>query len=303
MSPVRTRSSRRDASHSAGASPAPLTQLGDITVVLFDLDGTLHDDPRITDRYAAALELAILNARGPGLLAEIEAVVSGEHPAVLPGRFVEPVRGLVLDAPQWIAESATDWQGRPVPIPDDLRGRVRHEGPLRYLGDRWQIIGALAAHRGADQHVPREAFVLARQFANDLTNSLSRFECLDEVLERLALGRQLLLATNTSEDLGRPLVERLELRQSFALTRFDARKPAGCVELVLEAHRLWGTQPHQVLVVGDNLWNDLLPPAELGCQTVHIDPLGTDPSRRWSSARYEDFAMFASALKEIPDAI
>jgi FMN phosphatase YigB (HAD superfamily) len=281
---------------------ATLAWLGDITVVLFDLDGTLHDDPRVTDRYAAALETAIPNGRGHGLRTEIEAVVSGEHPAAVPGCFVEPARGFVLHAPQWVTETATDWQGRPVAVPDDLRGRVQHDGPLRYLGDRWQVVGALAARRGADQPALREAFILARQFVNDRATHLARFECLDDVLERLASGRRLLLATNTPEELGRPLVERLDLRQPFALVRFDAHKPAGCAALIAEAHRLWATQPRDVLVVGDNLWNDLLPPAEQGCRTVHIDPLGTDPAQRWSSARYIDLASFAAALENIPDA-
>lgn len=269
-------------------------------MVLFDLDGTLHDDPRVTDHYAAGLERAIPEGRGQGLRVEAEAVVAGAHPAVLPGCFVEPARGLVVHAPRWVAETATDWQGHPVAVPDDLRGRVQHEGPLRYLGDRWQILGALAARRGAGRPVLHEAFVLARRFVNDRATQLARFECLDDVLERLAAGRRLLLATNTPEELGRPLVERLDLRQPFALVRFDARKPTGCTELLAEAYRLWGTSPDQVLVVGDNLWNDLLPPAEQGCRTVHIDPMGIDAAQRWSSSRYADLASFAAALEDIP---
>lgn len=271
-------------------------------MVLFDLDGTLHDDPRVTDRYATALETLIPSGRGLGLRREVEAVVSREHPAVLPGRFVDPARGLVLHAPEWVAEIATDWQGHRVDIPEDLRGRVRHEGPLRYVGDRWQITGVLAARRGADPRAMREAFVRAREFVNDRATELVRFECLDDVLARLATSRRLLLATNTPEQLGRPLVERLDLREPFALVRFDAGKPAGCAELIAEAHRLWGTPSRDVLVVGDNLWNDLLLPAEQGCRTVHIDPLNTDPAGRWSSARYVDLAAFAAALEDTPDA-
>lgn len=267
-------------------------------MVLLDLDGTLHDDPQVIDTYVVALEAAIPNGRGHGLRKEIRSVISWEHPAVLPGRFVEPARGLVVHAPNWVVDRATDWECRPVPIPDDLRGRVQREGPLRYIGDCWQIVGALAARRGADHQTLHEAFVLARQFANDLANPLSRIDCLDDVLERLASGRRLLLATNTSEELGRPLVERLALQQPFAIIRFDARKPAGCVDLLAEVDRLWGTPPREVLVVGDNLWNDLLPLAERGCRTVHIDPLHTDSAPRWSNARYLDLASFHAALND-----
>lgn len=278
---------------------APLDWLGDITVVLFDLDGTLHDDPRAMDRYLTALEDTMRDGGGLGLRSEVDSVVEGRHPSARPGRFVEPKRGLVLDAPRWIVESATDWQGDSVAIPDDLAGRVQHDGPLRYLGDLWQIIGALAARRGADEAVLGPAFSLTRRFVNDPATELARFACLDGLLDRLAAGRRLLLATNTPEELGRPLVDRLDLHHPFELVRFDARKPAGCAELITEAHRRWGTATHQVLVVGDNLWNDLLPPAEQGCRTVHLDPIGTDPEGRWSTARYTDLAAFAAALEEL----
>lgn len=281
---------------------SPHDWLGDITVVLFDLDGTLHDDPRAMDRYVTALEQTIPDGGGLGLREEVESVIEGRHPAAAPGRFAEPVRGLVFDAPEWVVDSASDWNGEPVPVPDGLTGRVQHGGPLRYLGDRWQIIGALAARRGADASVLGAAFSLTRRFVNDPGTELARMDCLDELLDRLAVGRRLLLATNTPEELGRPLVDRLGLRQPFELVRFDARKPAGCAELISEAHRRWGTATDEVLVVGDNLWNDLLPPAEQGCRTVHIDPLGTDPSGRWSTARYIDLAAFAAVLKDDVDA-
>lgn len=286
---------------SAGNPPARLVDLRAIRVVLFDLDGTLHDDSRVTDRYASILEEIIPDGGGLGLRAEAEAVAGREHPALRPGVFAEPVRGIVVHAPEWAAETATDWEGRPVPVPADLQGRVRHDGPLRYLGDSWQIIGALAARRGADQPIQRDAFALARRFINHEATSLIRLEHLDEVLDRLAPGRHLLLATNTPEDLARPLVDRLALRQPFAVVRFDARKPTGCTRLILQARRMWGTRPSEILVVGDNLWNDLLPPAGQGCRTVHIDPLGTDLNVRWSSARFENFTAFAAALRELPD--
>lgn len=222
---------------------APAAWLRELTVVLFDLDGTLHDDPRALDRYVTALQVSIPDGAGLGLREEVASVIAGHHPAARPGRFVEPVRGLVLDAPEWVVESATDWQGQPVTVPDGLAGRVQHDGPLRYLGDRWQIITAVAARRGADKSVLAAAFRLTRRFVNDPDNDLLRLDCVDGLLERLAVGRRLLLATNTPEELARPLVDRLDLRHPFALVRFDARKPAGCAELIGEAHRRWGATP------------------------------------------------------------
>ncbi|WP_158250920.1 HAD family hydrolase [Cryobacterium sp. Y82] len=273
-------------------------------VVLFDLDGTLHDDPRVTDYYARILEEDMPGGTGRGLRDEVTDVIQGNHPAARPGCFVEPTLGIAINAPHWTAETAVDWVGNPVSLPSDLPpGPIRHDGALRYLGDHWQIIGALAARRGADARSLREAFVRARRFANDPSTTLIRSESLDEVLQRLSQGRRLLLATNTTEELARPLVQRLNMRPTFEVIRFDAHKPAGCAELIAHAKEQWNTAPSEVLVIGDNLWNDLLPPAEQGCRTVHIDPLGMDLSRRWSSARFDNFSAFAAALKEIPDGI
>ncbi len=281
----------------APAAAAGLDWIEDIKVVLFDLDGTLHEDPRAGDLYTAALDEALPATGGVDLRAEVDAVVSGHHPAVRPGHFVQPGAGVVVTAPEWVAQTATDWQGRPVGIPAEFAGAIRHDGRLRYLGDRWQIIGALAARRGAGESDTRVAFTRAREFVNDPSTELRRFDCVDGLLARLAAGRHLLLATNTPQELGLPLVARLDLSPPFAMVRYDARKPAGCAELIDESRRRWGVAHHEVLVVGDNLWNDLLPPAQLGCRTVHIDPLATDPTGRWSSARYPDLAVFAEALE------
>ena len=282
--------------------PAPLDTLTGVKVVLFDLDGTLHDDPRVTDYYARVLENDMPNGTGHGLRDEVTDVIQRNHPAVRPGCFVEPALSLGIQAPHWTAEVAVDWNGNPASLPADfLHGPIRHDGELRYLGDRWQIIGALAARRGADAQTLRDAFVRARRFVNDPSTTLIRSEFLDEVLQRLGRARRLLLATNTTEDLAQPLVQRLNMRPPFEVIRFDARKPAGCAELIAHAQRQWNTHPSEVLVIGDNLWNDLLPPSEQGCRTVHIDPLGTDSAGRWSSARFDNFSAFAAALKEIPD--
>lgn len=282
--------------------PAPLENLGDIKVVLFDLDGTLHDDPRITDFYARVLEEEMVDGTGRGLQNEVADVIQGRHPAAQIGSFVEPSRGIAISAPHWVAEKALDWNGNPVSLLDDsLLGPIQHDGALRYLGDQWQIIGALAARRGANAHILRDAFVRARRFGNDPSTTLIRSEYLDEVLHRLSQGRRFLLATNTTEELARPLVDRLRLQPPFEIIRFDARKPAGCSELISHAREQWNIAPSEILVIGDNLWNDLLPPAEQGCRTVHIDPLGTDRAARWSSARFDNFAAFAAALKELPD--
>lgn len=279
------------------AARAQRPWLDEVSVVLFDLDGTLHDDPRSTERYTDCLSAA-LGSSGDELAEEVEAVVAGRHPALAPGRFVDPGRGLVLHAPNWVVRNATDWQGSPVPIPDDLQAVVAHDGPLRYLGDRWQIVAALAARRGADPSMLRAAFSTARELVNHHATDLARLACLDDLLDRLSQGRHLMLATNTSEELGRPLVERLAFGVPFSLVRYDARKPEGCMWLVGEAHQRWGARPQQVLVVGDNIWNDLVAPAQSGCRTAHIDPLNIDPAGKHSSVRYPDLAAFAADILE-----
>lgn len=246
--------------------------------VVLDLDGTLHEDPAVHDAYAALLQ----EGSGlSGLVEEVAAVLDRRHPAARPGDLVDVTRRLAVSVDQeWRPVAARSWDdGASAALPD-LPGPVTTTPTLRYLGDRWQVAGAVAAVRGLTPEVGAHAFATARSGAGHAALVAGAAELLP-----LLRPRGLLLATNTPEHLARPLVQSLGLLDLVDDVRFGADKPTGTPGLVHAACARWATTPDRVAVVGDNMLNDLLPAARLGCPTVHVDPWGTDPDGVWSTVR------------------
>lgn len=273
-------------------------------VVIIDLDGTLHDDPDAYRHYATRLQE---KSGQYDLLAEVDAIVNRRHPAAAPGDFVHVSRCLALQAPEWTPLRAVAWDGTDAAVPDDLLGQpIGITGPaedieprsdadvVRYLGDLWQITGAVASVRGLDSELSSAAFADARHSVNRAP--LRRVDGSTQLLDLLRPGRHLVVATNTSEWLARPLVERLGLDGLVDGLYYAANKPVGCAALVQGVCGRWNVEPDQVAVVGDNLVFDLLPAVALGCATAHIDPLGTDPTGRWSTVR-------ATSMRQLSDAL
>lgn len=260
-------------------------------VVMVDLDGTLHDDPGAYHHYGVWLQA---RSGRPDLMAEIDAVVGRTHPAAAPGDFVDVSRRLVLQAPQWTPRRALAWDGSEVAVPTDLKNLATAVDPIRYLGDRWQITGAVAAVQGVDPELNGAAFAQARLWVNRAR--LRQVDGSAQLLEVLRPGRHLVVATNTSERLARPLVQRLGLDGLVDDVYYAANKPVGCASLVEGICSRWDVEPAQVAVIGDNLVFDLLPASALGCATAHIDPLETDATGRWSAVRVPSMRCLVDAL-------
>lgn len=272
-------------------NPGGVERLRAARVVVLDLDGTLHDDPGAYHQYGLRLqEVSGL----PDLVAEGEAIVGRTHPAATPGDFVDVSSRVVLHAPGWIPLRALAWDGGEVAVPADLGNLARAVDPIRYLGDRWQITGAVAAVRGVDPELSSAAFAETRLWVNRAR--LRQVDGGAQLLNVLRPRRHLVVATNTSERLARPLVERLGLDGLVDDVYYAANKPVGCSSLVEGVCSRWDVKSGQVAVIGDNLVFDLLPASALGCATAHIDPLRTDPTGRWSTVRVPSMHHLVDAL-------
>lgn len=264
-------------------------------VVVLDLDGTLHEDPAVHQRYATLLQ----DGSGiAGLAEEVAAVLDRRHPSACPGDVVDVSRRLVIQLEGWRGVRARSWDdGAAVALPDDLPDPITTTPTLRYLGDRWQVAGAVAAVRGVPETASGQAFTTAR--GTDAAVGTVVDGAID-LLHLLRPGRGLLLATNTPKDLASPLVGVLGLLDLIDEARFGADKPVGTPVLVEHACRRWATTPDRVAVIGDNLLNDLMPAARMGCPTAHIDPWATDPDGTWSTVRVASMTELATRLAAIP---
>ena len=243
-------------------------------VVIFDLDGTLYQGEAFLPRY---LEL-IGHHTGVDVevaRAELESILAGEH-SVTMGDFYDPDADRLLHAPAWRIVGATDWQGDAL---DDSRiGRnVGYHDGLIYLGDAWQVVRAVAAHLGASSDGVKAAFHAVREAINTASDQLLDTSALAPVLAELHRFEHRLLMTNTPESLGRELVESLGLVAWFDGIRFGARKPAGLEQWLDELTAELAVDPDQVLCVGDNYFNDVLPAVRSGCRAIWLDPYGQAP--------------------------
>ncbi len=245
-----------------------------VRVVIFDLDGTLYQGEAFVPRY---LELIGQHTGIDVEVArvELDAILAGEHPVPL-GVFYDPDVDRVLHAPAWRIVGAADWHGEPV---DDPRiGRnVGYRDGLIYLGDAWQVVRVVAAHLGAPADGVKAAFHAVREAINTASDQLLDTSALASVLAELHRFEHRLLMTNTPEALGRALVDALGLAEHFDGVRFGARKPAGLEQWLDELTAELAVDADQILCVGDNYFNDVLPAVRSGCRAIWLDPYGQAP--------------------------
>lgn len=247
-----------------------------VRAVVFDLDGTLYEG----DAFVAAYldELAHHTSIDvPVARTQVAAILAGDHPVGF-GDLYDPETDRVLRAPAWRIVEGTTWEGEPV---DDPRiGRaVTPAEQLIYLGDAWQVVRVVAEHLGAPRDGIRAAFRAVRLAINAEPERLLDTSALPQVLAELHRFEHRSVLTNTGEELGRELVAGLGLAPWFESIRYGARKPAGTEVWLEEVIATLDAAADQVLCIGDNHYNDVLPAVRTGCRAIWVDPYGLDPHR------------------------
>ena len=245
-----------------------------VRVAIFDLDGTLYQGDGFLPTYLEELE-----ARGgldrEAARAELQAIFEQRHAARI-GDFYDPVADRLLRAPAWHIEAVVDWQGEPVE--DDRVGQaVAYDDGFVYLGDAWQAVGAVATHHQVDVDAREGAFRAVRDAINTSTDVLLDTSALASVLDEVDRFEHRFVMTNTPEPLARALVTAMGLPERFDGIRFGAGKPAGLERWLAELTEQLGVSADEILCVGDNYFNDILPAVRSGCRAIWVDPFGTAP--------------------------
>ncbi|MFP4634773.1 MAG: HAD family hydrolase [Nitriliruptoraceae bacterium] len=271
----------------------PATVASGVRAVVFDLDGTLYEGeaflPVYLDELGVHTGIDLSAAR-----TQVEAILVGQHQVGL-GDLYDPRTDRILRAPAWRLVEAVTWDGQPV---DDPRiGRaVTPAERLTYLGDAWQVVRVVAEHLGAPLDGVRAAFRAVREAINADPDRLLDTSALPQVLAELHRFEHRSVLTNTTEELGRDLVAALGLDAWFETIRYGARKPAGTEAWLQEVIAELDAEPDQVLCIGDNHYNDVLPAVRSGCRAVWVDPYGLDP-HRGPEVRVDRVAEVAALLR------
>jgi FMN phosphatase YigB (HAD superfamily) len=79
------------------------------------------------------------------------------------------------------------------------------------------------------------------------------------------------LMTNSPKPDSEAILEKLGLSMCFQQKIFEAGKPVKTVERFRRIARTYAVRFDEIISVGDNLLNDIIPARKLGCKTIYID--------------------------------
>ena len=282
--------------------------LQDIRVIVYDLDGTLYDDRSHFDYYARRLRERIPSSRRERFWDDYVSITEGRHPLRF-GMIYDARADLLVEADaesRWIL-AVRRWDGTEI-----SSGQIQDSYPeypklpatdmtsRLFIGDLWWVPAAAALHHGVDRAAVHQAFMDTRDFMSGPQYRISPVPGLRQCLAALkASGITQLLATNSPEPDSRALLAQLGLEDTLDGLRFDCNKPLSSERLFTEVAASTGVAPAQLLSVGDNYHNEIVPAHEIGARTLFIDPHGYLHSGRWD-LRVRTIPEAVAALQAIP---
>jgi FMN phosphatase YigB (HAD superfamily) len=253
-----------------------------ISTVLFDLDGTLYEDPAVYDRYAAELASNLSaeereryldewgRARTGNAVARVGMGYDIERDLLFryaAGRIISQVGWDGVETP--VTSSAAEAPERPVdpPIEVPIFGHNR-----RNIGDLWAMADVLAMRYGVPREARSAAFMATRAYMAGDAFRLYLPDGMDECLHSLrARGLKLIAMSNSPVESVHDVFDELGIRQYFSVVMGDSGKPVGLKNWFSDIDG-----PDLVLSVGDNYVNDIEPALKAGAEALYIDRHATD---------------------------
>ncbi|WP_180954849.1 HAD family hydrolase [Bacillus sp. V3-13] len=249
-----------------------------LKVIVFDLDGTLYEDTHHFDYYAEKLRSKLPSELRNSFWEDYQLSVQGNHTLKI-GTVYDIERDLVLIQEHNIVKAGYRWDGHPLsdaeimnlypkPITLDLVHMIS-------IGDLWWVPSAIARHYGLGGEASQEAFLEIRRYMMDPEFVMTRVPGFREALWNLKeSGYKSVLLTNSPKKDSEVILSKLGLENVFDKKVFEGQKPTRTVERFNEIKDHFQAEFHEVLSIGDNWINEILPAKELGCSTILIDPHG-----------------------------
>ena len=207
-------------------------------------------------------------------MAEYEKAVSNEHTLKI-GRVYDRERDYVLVHKYGKVIQAYNWSGEvvekslleklyPTPIEIDMQRFIS-------VGDLWWVPGGIGMHYGLDRPTISSCFLETREYMMGPDFVMSPVKGFKETMEELCSKFKLVLLTNSPQPDSEIILEKLGLDAVFHKKIFQGKKPTMTVSRFEDIKSEFNIDFTNILSVGDNLINDILPPRKLGCKTIYID--------------------------------
>ncbi len=248
-----------------------------IKVVVFDLDGTLYEDTHHFAYYAARIKDKLPASLQAPYESEYQRVLLDEHPLKI-GRVYDlqedkilvVVKGKVLEGFHWdgsAVNSAELSNLYPDYVPIDMERFFS-------IGDMWWPPSTIGRHFGLTREQTNSAFLETRDYMVSSEFVMNPVPGFKDVLVRLKETAKLVLLTNSPQPDSEAILVKLSLGDVFDKKIFSGKKPNQTLTHFENLTREFGVDYGEILSVGDNWLNEILPAQEQGMATIYIDTHG-----------------------------
>jgi hypothetical protein len=136
------------------------------------------------------------------------------------------------------------------------------------IGDLWWVPSSIGRHYGLKNEDTYQAFLETRKFM--MGPSFNMFNEKSPTSTQRVGGRGSL--TNSPQLDSEAILEKLGLTNIFHQKIFEAGKPTKTAKHFEEIRTDFKVSYGEMMSVGDNLLNDIVPAKNLGCKTIYINP-------------------------------
>ena len=232
-------------------------ELRNCQLFVFDFDGTLYGETEHFTYYGEVMASFLPESKRAEFRAQAAQALAHNHPISYSTSY--HVQSGELYDQNRVAE---------------LEALVLAQGSSQvvHVDDPWGVYGAIGIRHGLSGQSIQEAFLRTREHMLTDNFPMQSLPGLVAALEELkAAGRTLILMSNSPQEDGLALLNKLGYSHLFSEMVFSAAKPEG----VAERFERWSEQ-YQVAMpdmvsIGDHYRNEIHPLLKLGVKTVYID--------------------------------
>lgn len=248
--------------------------LAEVKAIVFDLDGTVYEDTHHFKYYAERIMNRLPKEINDTFMSQYENAVKGNH-TLRVGRIYDVEKDFILVHDIGTIKEIYTWDGNSVDNGqiNDLYPSAVEIDMFRFIsiGDLWWIPGCIGIHYGLNKPIIHSCFLETREYMMGPDFVMSPVKGFMELLQSLNPKLKLVLLTNSPQPDSDTILQKLGIRDLFHKKIFSAKKPSMSTERFKEISTELNIPLNQILSVGDNLINDILPARKLGCKTIYID--------------------------------
>lgn len=234
-------------------------------VIVFDLDGTLYEGKSHFQYYANLIQLELPHEKQLLFEETYNEMLCGKHIMKI-GMVYDALRDYIISISPTTLEvtSVCTWEGEEVEeghrlyeVPFDLNHPTRV-----VVGDGWFFPVVAAVHYGLTDIY--HCYDQTKEYMTSELFTLEQTKGLKEALVKLKETKKLVLVTNADANDVINLLDILSLTSMFDLEIVDALKPMNTQSHLREIMELYNVFPNEIISIGDNFINEVVPAVNLG---------------------------------------